>query len=94
MEKPPVDPIALVGYLLADFDGSQRMASEIAQAMLNVVSGISKTHPVRKAVAILIDDLQVAIIAMDYGSTGRDYRWQFVERWAILAKQIQQTKVH
>lgn len=91
MRKPLVDPISLVSYLLADFDGAQRMASEVAQAMLIVITGISKTHPARKSVAIPIDDLQVAIIAMDYGSTGRDYRLQFVARWTVLAEQIQQT---
>ncbi len=69
-EKPIVDPIELIAYLLAEFDGSERIATEIRQAMLRAVGGLPFDHPVPDIIDRIAGDLAVEAFAVDHGSGG------------------------
>jgi hypothetical protein len=94
MEKPIVDPIALVGYLLADFDGSERMAAETRRAMLRAARGLSADHSVRQTVDSIAGDLTVAVFAIGNGGNVEAFQAHLVERWQGVALQIKSTKLN
>lgn len=94
LQEPIVDPINLVGYLLAEFDGSERMAVEVRRAMLRAACHLPFDHPVRETIDTIARDLTVAVIAMGGGSDGNVFRSHLVERWHGVAREIKKASLH
>lgn len=94
MEKPLVDPLVLVGYLLAEFDASERMAAEIRRPMLRADAGLPTDHPVRETIDSIDGDLTVAMVAMGGGSDGDVCRSHMVEQWQGVARRIKRATLH
>ncbi len=94
MEEPLVDPIALVGFLLAEFDGSDRMSAEIRRAMLRTVRGFPFDHPVRETIDSIAGDLTVAVFAIGNSGNVAAFQTHLAERWQGAALQIRRANLH
>ena len=94
METAFVDPLVLVGYLLAEFDGSERMAAEIRHATLHAVRGFPTNHTVRETIDSIAGDLTVAVFAIDNGGNLEAFRRHLVERWQSAALQIRRAQLN
>ncbi len=71
VEKHTFDPIALVGYLLAEFDGSESMTAEIRRLMSQYLASVTSDHPVRNGAEVFLNDLEILAFVLSTGASDR-----------------------
>lgn len=94
METPFVDPLVLVAYLLAEFDGSERIAAETRHAMLRAASGLPADHHALETIDRIASDLMVAVSAIENGGRIEAFQRNLGARWQGVLRQIRRASLH
>jgi hypothetical protein len=89
-----IDRVELASYILAAFDGSERMAAEVRGSMLRAAHALPLVNPERELLDSLVADLQVAVVAMSDGSESDGLRKHLIDRWQGLVLQIKRRLLH